>query len=65
MAEGWINPHVCRCGSGKSAHWLYDARGIELCKACDDCEEKELSKYRADVLDDPNYYTDEPIDDEE
>lgn len=41
---------------------LYDARGIYLCTVCDECEKEQRAKYRADVLSDPNYWHDEPID---
>ena len=40
----------------------YDARGIFLCRVCDECQETKLSRYRRDVLTDPNYWADEPID---
>ena len=40
----------------------YDARGIYLAKVCDECEEEKLSKYRKDVLSNPNYESDEEID---
>ena len=41
--------------------WEYDARGIPLVRVCAKCEQYELSKYRPDVLSDPGYWTDEPI----
>jgi hypothetical protein len=43
---------------------IYDARGIFLTYVCDKCRKEKLSGFRADVLDDPNYWHDEPIDDE-
>lgn len=52
----------CPCGSGKLSYWQYDARGIELCRTCDDCHDKKMAGYRPDVLNDPNYWADEPID---
>ncbi len=42
----------------------YDARGIFLCWTCPACEVEKLSHYRADVLTDPNYWHDEPIDED-
>lgn len=42
---------------------LYDARGIFLTYACDFCEPEKRLRYRPDVLTDPNYAADEPIDD--
>ena len=44
--------------------WEYDARGIELCRVCDKCRKKKLARYRPDVLSDPNYWADEPIEEE-
>lgn len=45
--------------------WEYDARGIELCRVCDLCRESKLAEYRPEVLRNPNYLTDEPIEPEE
>jgi len=39
----------------------YDARGIYLTACCEECREEALSHYRKDVLEDPNYWVDEPI----
>jgi hypothetical protein len=55
-------PKRCTCGSGKYARWENDARGIPLCRACDDCRAERLSHYRPDVLTDANYFAEEPID---
>jgi hypothetical protein len=56
----------CPCHSGKDSWWELDGRGIPLCRVCDDCREKALSKYRPEILD---YYTqadvDEPIEPED
>lgn len=41
--------------------WEYDARGIELAKVCVKCVDSVLAKYRPEVLDNPNYWADEPI----
>ena len=49
----------CSCGSGKPSRWLYDGYGIELCKACDDCEQAQLAKFRRDIM--SRYECDEPI----
>ena len=54
----------CRCGSKKQQTWQYDARGLELCPTCEDCHEEKMSKYRKDVLTDPNYWHDEPIEED-
>jgi hypothetical protein len=55
----------CRCGSGLPREACYDARGIFLCYACPKCRTRMLSGYRPDVLTDPNYPCDEPIDPED
>ena len=54
----------CYCGSGKPSYWQHDARGIPLCRTCDDCHKAQMAKYRQDVLSDPNYWADEPIEEE-
>lgn len=54
----------CPCGSGKGSWWKYDARGIPLARVCPDCIDEKLSKFRADVLTDPHYPHDEPIDED-
>lgn len=56
---------LCPCGSNKESWWEHDARGIPLARVCEDCKEKKLSKYRKDVLDNPNYEADEPIEEDE
>lgn len=54
----------CHCGSGLYAQAHYDARGIFLTFACEKCEEKKLSGFRRDVLTDPDYWHDEPLDED-
>lgn len=45
--------------------WIeYDARGIPLGKVCDLCRDDLLKKYRPEVLTNPNYECDEPIEPE-
>ena len=45
--------------------WIeYDARGIPLGRCCDLCRDELRSKFRPDVLTDPNYWSDEPIEPE-
>jgi hypothetical protein len=53
---------TCMCGSGKQKRALYDARGIFLTYACTDCRTRKLAGFRAEVLRDPAYQADEPID---
>ena len=55
----------CNCGSKKSAPARFDARGIFLCFACEECLERKLSAYRRDILFNPYYWTIEPIDEDE
>lgn len=55
----------CPCGSGKESSWECDARGIPLCRTCEDCHDKKMARYRPDVLSDPGYEADEPIEPEE
>jgi hypothetical protein len=54
----------CPCGSGLYRNENYDARGIFLTFTCEKCKKVKLSKYRKDVLEDPNYWHDEPIDED-
>jgi hypothetical protein len=49
------------CGSGLSSWWEHDARGIPLARVCDACIDAKLTPYRADVMTDPNYWADEPV----
>jgi hypothetical protein len=49
---------------GDGSWWANDARGIPLKRVCDRCEKFKLAGFRADVLTDPNYWHDEPIDEE-
>jgi hypothetical protein len=60
-----IRKRPCPCGSGLESTWNYDARGIPLCRSCVKCHDVAMSKYRPDVLTDPSYWHDEPIDEEE
>ena len=49
----------------ESAWAEYDARGIYLCRVCPICRKAKLDMYRVEVLRDPNYDHDEPIDEED
>lgn len=51
----------CPCGSSKPSLWACDARGIELCRTCDDCHDEKMARYRPDVLANPSYEADEDI----
>lgn len=54
-------PRKCNCGSGEYQEAEYDARGIFLTYVCSKCRTQKLSGFRPDVLTDPGYWTDEPI----
>ncbi len=56
--------HLCRCGSGKDRFQVYDARGISTGFACVDCVEAHKRKFRPDIFEDSNYWSDEPIEPE-
>lgn len=51
----------CPCGSGEQPVMETDAKGIPLGYTCSKCKEDKLSDFRKDVLSDPNYEADEPI----
>jgi len=55
----------CPCGSGKPSSWQYDARGIELCRSCDDCHTYKMHKYRHEVLYDHDYWANEPVEEDD
>ena len=58
---------TCEGGEHKDPNWTwweYDAKGIELCKVCMFCRDERLAKYRPEVLSDPSYQADEPIEPE-
>jgi len=44
--------------------WENDARGIPLARVCVKCKKAKLSGYRPEVLSNPNYEADEPIEPE-
>ena len=56
---------LCHCRSGKPRRELIDARGIFCTFVCDDCEKEKRRRFRADIFTDPNYWHDEPIEEDE
>lgn len=49
-----LRNHICN----RNDSWVeYDARGIPLARVCDVCVEAKLSKYRPEVLTNPQYDT--------
>lgn len=61
---GRYQVRLCPCGSGQESWWANDARGIPLARVCVKCKKRKLSGYRRDVLTNPNYHADEPIEDD-
>jgi hypothetical protein len=59
-----MNTRPCPCGSGLDSQWRYDARGIELCRTCSKCHREKMRGYRAEVLTNPNYDSDEQIEED-
>jgi hypothetical protein len=53
--------HPCPCGSGRNSSWRHDARNVPLARTCVVCDSRVMAKYRPEVLTDPNYSADEPI----
>jgi hypothetical protein len=51
----------CPCGSGCNSWWESDARGIPLARVCPKCRAEKLAKFKPEVLTNPSYETDEPI----
>ncbi len=60
-----FSPRPCPCGSGQESWWENDARDIPLCRVCEKCIDERLARYCADVLNDPGYECDEPIEEED
>lgn len=54
----------CDHTDGRETWWENDARGIPLGRVCDECVTGFLAKFRPDVLTNPRYWHDEPIDPE-
>ena len=51
----------CPCGSDQPSYIAYDARGIPLSRVCNACRQDRLSRYRPEVLTNPQYECDEAI----
>ena len=54
-----LDDHEC---DREESWWEHDARGIPLCRVCPQCKDAKLSRYRRDVLENPEYQSEEPID---
>lgn len=55
---------ICPCGSGLLSSWATDARGIPLKRTCNKCHAEKMKTYRPDVLTDPEYWSDEQIEED-
>ena len=55
---------ACPCGSGLERRAQHDARGIFLTYTCATCHDRRIAGFRTEVLTDPAYDTDEPIDED-
>lgn len=55
----------CPCGSGLPSRWQKDARGIPLCRTCDECHAERMAACRPEVLTNAAYQADDLGDDEE
>ena len=56
---------LCNCGSGQQKRPVYDARGIFVTYACDECEVRKLSSYRREIFTNGGYWAHEDIEPEE
>ncbi len=56
--------HRYETGEKRDTWIIYDARGIALGQVCDNCVKAKKATYRPDVLSNPNYEADEPIEPE-
>jgi len=65
LSDDEQHENLCACGSGEVREAAYDARGIFLTFVCHKCRKEKLSRYRTDVLENPNYWCDEPIEPED
>ena len=50
---------------GQAALPTDDARGIFLTYTCDNCHDRKMAEFRPDVLTNPLYWTEEPVDDDD
>ena len=58
--------HILNNHDGAATWWEHDARGIELCRCCDECVGVQLAKYRPEILTGYDQSdVDEPIEPEE
>ena len=60
-----MNEHTCLNGvtSREPSWWALDARGIPLCRVCEDCKRQKMSRYRPEILTGYDQSdVDEPID---
>ncbi len=64
LSEKELEHHICLEDPDKPySWWAKDARGIELCRVCEKCEEFKMRRYRPEVLIDSQYQADDLGDD--
>lgn len=49
---------------GDGSWWLRDARGIEIARVCQVCEPEVKADYRPEIFTNPQYWTDEPVEEQ-
>ncbi len=54
----------CPCGSGEYPEAVSDARGIFVAYVCNQCRKEKLSGYRPEIFANPDYWHDEPIEED-
>ena len=63
MSESTLKP--CSCGSGLPRKAVYDARNIFVAYVCAKCRKQRLKGFRPEIFTDPDYHTDEPVEEED
>ena len=56
---------LCSCGAKEIPFEFHDARGIYAGKCCPKCEAEKKGAFRSDVMENPCYQVDEPIEPED
>lgn len=65
MTAASLPGRLCYCGSGLTSAAVYDARGIFACYTCPRCHARRLTEFRSDIFTDANYWTDEPVEEDD
>lgn len=56
---------ICNCGSDLESETISDARGIYIGRMCRECRAQCLAGFRPEILNDPGYKVEEPIERED